>query len=272
MPKQETMAQLSRPFQIALVAVCLLAGVWLFALQGHSSSSSSSSATPTTRASSPSSTPASSEPAQGSSSSTAAAEAHADAAPTPVYHGSAPGVHGLSSAISKAHGAVATSQQSAKQVEGESGEGASSTASASASAKAAAPAKSSAPATRASSSTSASSSSASAPSAAVPTRQQAVEAAVAKGDVAVILFWNPRGSDDKSVHKALAQVKRADHRIAVQEALASQVAAFGAVTRGVQIYATPAMLFVNKSGRTDQLNGLQDAFSIEQTIAEARHA
>ena len=37
------MAQISRPFQIGLVAVVALAGVWLFALHGHSSSSSSGS-------------------------------------------------------------------------------------------------------------------------------------------------------------------------------------------------------------------------------------
>jgi len=36
------MAQISRPFQIALLAMVVLAGVWFFALQGHSSSGGSS--------------------------------------------------------------------------------------------------------------------------------------------------------------------------------------------------------------------------------------
>ncbi len=62
------MAQVSRPFQIALAAVVLFAVVWFVALQGHGSSSGS--------------TPVASTPAP-----TAAAQAKAAAAPTKVYHG-----------------------------------------------------------------------------------------------------------------------------------------------------------------------------------------
>jgi hypothetical protein len=64
------MAQVSRPFQIALAAVVLFAVVWFVALQGHGSSSGS--------------TPVASTPAR-----TAAAQAKAAAAPTKVYHGAA---------------------------------------------------------------------------------------------------------------------------------------------------------------------------------------
>ena len=56
----------------------------------------------------------------------------------------------------------------------------------------------------------------------------------------------------------------------VQEASASQVASFGSITRGVQVYATPTMLVINKHGQTIVLTGVQDAFSIEQAIDEAR--
>src|SRR6478609_2271246 len=109
MPKEGGMAQISRPFQIALVAFGLLAAVWFFALRGHSSTSGSgSTATP---------------PAPPS----AAAQAEKAAAPSPVYHGSAPGVNGLSRAVAKAHEAVATSQTNAKQLEQKSAQASSAT-------------------------------------------------------------------------------------------------------------------------------------------------
>ena len=48
----------------------------------------------------------------------------------------------------------------------------------------------------------------------------------------------------------------------MQEASAKEVASFGSVTRGVQVYGTPTILIVNKHGQTTTLTGLQDAFSI----------
>ena len=99
--------------------------------------------------------------------------------------------------------------------------------------------------------------------------QHAVEADLAKGDVVVLLFWNPGGTDDKSVHKAVRALKSAKH-VAVQEAAASQVASFGSVTRGVQVYTTPTILVIARTGKAIALTGVQDAFAIEQAIAEAR--
>src|ERR1700730_13369526 len=92
MPKVGLMAQISRPFQIAFVAIALFAAVWLLALRGHSTGGSGSGS------SAPSSSPS-------------------PAAPSPVYHGSAPGVEGLSRAVAKARGAVTTSQQNAQQLQ-----------------------------------------------------------------------------------------------------------------------------------------------------------
>jgi hypothetical protein len=298
MPKLEEMAQLSRPFQIALVAVCLLFAVWLLALQGHSSSPTASPATP-------------SAPAQ-----SAAAEAKATAAPTPVYHGSAPGVQGLTRAINKAHGAVATSQQNAKQLEGKSAR-ASGESTSTGSAAASGSTHSAARATHSTStSTSAAASVTHAPAATAPTstrvkrqptkshpgaastpaRQALVERALKEGKIAVILFWNPKGSDDIAVNDELKvleavhhlirpvanepQVRRAlersglelQKRFAAFLATANEVSSFGSITRGVQVQATPTIVIVNKKGQATVLTGLQDAYSIEQAIDEARNS
>ena len=85
----------------------------------------------------------------------------------------------------------------------------------------------------------------------------------------MLLFWNPSGADDVAVHHAVQAVKNVN-RVAVREAAASQVASFGSITRGVQVYATPTILVIVKTGQTTVLTGLQDAFSIEQAIDEAR--
>ncbi|MGO9322627.1 MAG: hypothetical protein ACLQBY_17750 [Solirubrobacteraceae bacterium] len=281
------MAQLSRPFQVVLVVFVLFAGVWLFALQGRSTStggSGSSAPVSTSAPSSSASAPTAAGHAGSSSSaaaSSAAAQAKEVAAPTHVYHGAAPGVQGLSRAIAKAHEAVASSQQSAQQVEGESAEGGSAPA---ASAKVATPtAKAVAPqatgtSTHAPASTVHKTSAAprKAAGTTTPSGQRAVEADLAKGDVVVLLFWNPKGTDDVAVRRAVQQVQKTGRspgqRVAVQEASAGQVASFGSVTRGVQVYTTPTIFIINQHKQAIVLTGVQDAFSIGQAIAEARQS
>ena len=269
------MAQISRPFQIAFVAVALLAGVWLFAFQGRSSN--------------PAGSPAAVAPAaQGSSGAGNAG------APSSVYQGSAPGVGGLTRAIAKAHGAVATSQANAKQLEEKSAQ-ASSASPATVSGAASAPSSTAAaPAPAASAlaqSTAAARAKANPGSTAAASRQRAVEAQLAAGKIVVLLIWNPHGVDDAIVHQNLQHLA-AVHRlyahakapkssnglsielnqpIAVEEATPGQVALFGSFTRDVQIYSTPTVLVINRGGQVRTLTGTPGILSLEQATDEARH-
>jgi hypothetical protein len=261
------MAQLSRPYQIALVAMAFLALVWFVALRGHSASSGSAPV-----ASAPASAPAS---AAGSSGA---------AAPTPVYHGAAPGVEGLTRAIARAHGAVAASQQNAKQLQEKSAQassptstgppssastaGSQSTSSASATSKGSATTSKSAARTTVKPRTVISNG-----TLAPPAKQAAVEGELKQGKVVLLLFWNPKGADDAVVRKELQVVgKKLGGKIAVHDALANQVGSFGSITRAIQVYQTPTILLVNRRGLATTLSGFTDVFSIEQTIDEARHA
>jgi len=266
------MAQLSRPFQILAAAFLVFAGVWLIALRPHSSGTSAGSGT-----------------AASASAPSASEEAKHAAAPTKVIHTSVPGVEGLSKAIAKAHGAVATSQQNAKQLEEKAAQASSPSAAGSAPAtSAAAPSTSSAsstpsasaavPTTAATPSKSAAPSSATTPSTSAatpstatqaPVLQQAVEAELQHGKIAVILFWNPHGAEDNVV---LAQTRKLPKSDAVFDATAEMVADFGTITRGVQVDQTPTLLIVNKKGLAKTITGLTDVFSINQAIAEARNA
>jgi hypothetical protein len=285
MPKEGEMAQISRPFQIALVAFGLLVAVWFLALHGHSSTSGSVSTPATPAAPSP------------------AAQAEKAAAPSGVYHGSAPGVGGLTRAIEKAHGTVATSQQNAKQLQEKSAQASSTAAPSPGASTAATPAAT----PRAPGSTAASKSpTATAPSVhkvpttpgtagtTPPNRQRIVEAELKQGKIVLLLFWNPKGADDASVRGELQLLLAAHERpralasnpkiqrvlkafggevhkkIAVHQALSSEVASFGTVTRGVQVYGTPTILVLNPKAQATPLTGLTDAFSIEQAIDEAR--
>ena len=287
------MAQFSRPFQIAFVAVALFAGVWLAALRGHSSGGGSAGSSPATPTPAP----------------TASSKA---ARPSSVYHGSAPGVEGLTRAIAKAHGAVAASQQHQNQLEHKANEasttgGTSSEAPAAASKAAATSASTSAAAHKSHSAASKPAGAAHHPSKPAsgaaqtgpnrkPTRQALVERALHEGKIAVILFWNKKGADDVATRDELRLLEAVHHlirpiaghtavrrvlqrsglelqkRFAAFEATEKQVASFGSITRGVQVNGTPTLLIVNRHGQVRTLTGLTDAYSMEQAIDEARHS
>jgi hypothetical protein len=315
MPKAVGMAHLSRPYQIALAAAVAALGlfaVWSLALHHPGSEPSAGpGSTPSAPAASAPAASASSSHAGSAAASAPAGSAGSDATPggtTPVYHGSAPGVEGLSRAIDRAHGAVATSEQNAKQL-GEKSAQASQEAVPSTSAP-------SAPAASASATASAATGSASARSAPAPNAAKTPAAAVhkiapvhtiaahkplahklvvvrlspsvlaaavqaaqqaqlkqelARGKTVLLLFWNPKSTDDVEVRKQVQAV--AAHlkgQVAAHVALAGQVGQYGSVTRDVQIFQTPTLLIVGKHGLAVTLTGLMDQYAIEQGILEAK--
>jgi hypothetical protein len=275
------MAQLSRPYQIALLALGLLVIVWFVALRGHTAATSTGGA---------GSSPAASAPAP-----TAASEAKAAAAPSHVYTGPVPGLNGLTHAIAKAHGAVANSQQNAKQVEAESAQassaahgaasGAAGSASAAGSTSTHTPASKGAATKHSSASGSrtaarATPSKPGTPSAAAPkthssspSLQASVEAELKQHKIVTILFWNQKAAVDRAVQRELQAVGHAlGAKIAVHDAHADQVGSFGTITRTIQVNETPTILIVGKGGQTTTLTGLTDVFAIEQAIGEAQKA
>jgi hypothetical protein len=109
--------------------------------------------------------------------------------------------------------------------------------------------------------------------AATPAMQAKVESELKQGKVVTILFWNPKGTDDAAVHGQLQSVAgKLRGSIAVHAALASQVASFGTIIRGVKVYGTPTVMIINKQKQALTLTGYTDAYAIEQAISEARHA
>jgi hypothetical protein len=255
------MAQISRPFQIALVVMGLLVAVWLVTLRGHSSGANGSGGSPQ----------AQSQPAP------AAAE---PSAASPIYHGSAPGVEGLTRAIAKAHGAVAASEHNSQRSQAHSAQASSSKPAAAGAATSASPRAQSPPTSNPAAATAkvaVRGAHGSHPPVArstarvVDSKQAAIEGELERGKVAAILLWSANGSTDAVVRRELQVAGRAlGGSVVVYEAHPSQVASFGSFTSAVPVYATPTILIVNRRGHTTTVSGLTDAFSIEQAIGEAR--
>jgi hypothetical protein len=291
------MTQISRPFQIALVAVVLLAAVWFVALRGHSSSSSSESSAPAPAASSASSSAgsvsASSAASQSASSSSGGSSSSQGSS---TYHGSAPGVDGLTRAIAKARGAVTESEQHAKALQQKSAEAAgeaqapssSSTASVHRAATTGGTAAkhgttkthsgSSPASTKSAASKAAANAATGKPTVAttangIPLMQARVESELKRGKVAALLFWNPKGTVDNTVRRELQAAGGKLHgKLAISVARSSEVGLFGSFTRSVQVYGTPTILLVNHAGKTASVTGLTDVFSIEQAVKEVKQA
>jgi len=281
------MTQISRPLQIALAAIVLFAAVWFVALRGHSSGGQSSSSPASSSAPPAPSAPASPS-SSGSASSGSGSSASAGSSPSggSTYHGSAPGVAGLTRAIAKARGAVAQSQKQAAAQSGAKHAPSSPSSASTHASRAASHAGSSAGATAAARSGGANSSSGkAAPSArarsqtpGVPAKQAIVQSELERGQTVIVLFWNPKGSDDAAVHVELRLLqivgKRLlpeDRKLAIHYAHAGEVGQFGSITHSLQVLQTPTTLVIGPSGDAKTLTGLVDAYTIQQAIREARH-
>lgn len=261
------MTHISRPLQIALAAAVLFLAVWFVALRGHSSggeSSGSGTSSPAARSSSPSSQSGAAQSAPGGGT---------PASQGGTYHGSAPGVEGLSRAIQKARGAVAQSQQSAQQQRSQSQGAQVQTQSQSQKSQSQTSQPRRQTQAQQNQSRRAQNSQQTKAAGDVPPMQATIEGELKHGKVVAVLFWNPKGSVDATVRRELRAASRAQHgKLAVHVARSSQIGSVGSFAHAVQVYSTPTILLINVHAKTSSLTGLTDAFSIGQAIKEVKHA
>jgi hypothetical protein len=247
------MTQISRPFQIVLVAFALFVAVWFLALRAHNAGTSGGAGSSASGSSAPASRPASAA-AAAKAKSGASSPVHTRSSTVTVKHsvtnasGHAIAVHTTTvkhspASASAGHATAVHSNSTSATVVVVVKHGSA--------AKPAPPTKPAATAT--------------------PSRQVAVEHELQQHKTVLILFWNPRGADDVAVHRELPAVQHAlGGKVAVHYASASQVGAYGTITHAVQVTQTPTLLIVNPHGQTTTITGLADAFSIEQFVAESR--
>jgi hypothetical protein len=98
-----------------------------------------------------------------------------------------------------------------------------------------------------------------------------VEGQLKQGKIVAILFWNPQGAVDQTVSSELGAVERTFRGgLAIDRSGADGVGAFGTITRDVQVDQTPTILLISKTGSTQVLTGLTDAYAIEQALEELK--
>jgi hypothetical protein len=248
------MEQISRPFQIALIAVLGLSMVWFVALRNHGSSST---ATP---------------PATTAAPAPAAATASSHTSPSAAASSSSEAHEGYSGAIDKARGAVTESQQNARQLENRSAQASNEAVPAHGSSTA--PTSSSTTGRTIISGADSPKTTTSQPAHAKSTAHSSaleVQHEIAQGETVILLFWNPKAVADVAVHKQLGLAKHAlGHKVVIHDASANQIGIFGQVTQDVTVYQTPTILIINHKKLVTTLTGFTDAFSITQAVREAQ--
>jgi hypothetical protein len=262
------MAQISRPFQIALAAVVLLALVWVFALHAHSSNPSepapASAPTPTVAARSAKDAAARRRADHRFAARKTQASVHKTVAQKTVVHKTVVATHAPAAdppAVVGVHSKVVVTSTSKTATPPHR--------TASVSHKKVVVIHS----THAVITPSGRSDSAAPKQHVRPAGQLAVEAELARGKTVMLVFWNPGTYVDQEVHsQASALVSGSKGTVVMHSALAGQVNMFGSITEVVRVYQTPTILIVNRHGVVSTLTGLTEVFALQQAVSEAQHA
>jgi hypothetical protein len=268
------MAQLSRPYQIALGALVVLGLVWFFVIRQHPPAASKPVTAPAVTVaptpSTPATTPAKSAStvSSGAKSASAGKSARTEITAAKKAGKVLSGVAGIHRATANADAAVkaktpaTTSRHAAtatsKPATASKPAGKPTVTTAKPTVTASTPAAAAKPAT----SKPAAHANPSAPA-------LAVKQELATGKVAVILFWNPKGYTDREVNDQLSSLGTMHGRLAVHVAKTSQVSDFGTITTGVSVLQTPTILVLNPKGQISTITGLVDSADIRATITQA---
>lgn len=244
--------QVSRPMQIALVAVVLLAGMWFTVLKPKPADETASSP----------STPAA----------------------------VAPGTTGLSNAVDKAKAVSKTSDATNAKIQAATGAttkatatGAAKTTATKAKAKttkstATQAATTKSTAAKATVTKKATTTSAAAATTTATTKAKAVEvdpsdrllAYLAKGKTLVVLFYG-NGADDKAARKAVHNTAKSDPKHVVSAYVEiAKVGDYDALTSDIQIFQAPSILVIGKDRKASLLTGYVDTRSVQQAVGDAR--
>jgi hypothetical protein len=100
----------------------------------------------------------------------------------------------------------------------------------------------------------------------LPTR---VKHALDAHKVVVILFWNKRGVDDRSVKSSVDSLRRSK-RVAVFSDGVRSLARYTRITAAANVTSTPSLVIVNRKGQAEVVTGYLDRQTIRQYVLNAR--
>jgi hypothetical protein len=96
-----------------------------------------------------------------------------------------------------------------------------------------------------------------------------VAKAVAAKKVLVLLFWNPKASDDRAVQKAVKSLPTHKGKVVVQIADVKDIARYAPITRGVEVTQSPSVVVVDRELKGNLLVGYNDRQTIDQAVVDA---
>jgi hypothetical protein len=93
--------------------------------------------------------------------------------------------------------------------------------------------------------------------------------ALDQGKVAVLLFWNSKGADDRAARDAVRGAGRHGGQAVVKVAPIKQVARYAAITTGVKVTESPTVLVIDPSHEARPIVGYTTASEVDQAIGDA---
>jgi pyruvate/2-oxoglutarate dehydrogenase complex dihydrolipoamide acyltransferase (E2) component len=87
--------------------------------------------------------------------------------------------------------------------------------------------------------------------------------------IVVLLFWNRKGVDDRSVKKSVDRLSRRGGEVAKFTETVNHLSRYTRITAAASVTQTPALVIVNKRGQAEVLNGYLDYQTISQFVANA---
>ena len=96
-----------------------------------------------------------------------------------------------------------------------------------------------------------------------------VKTALDKNKVVVLLIWNPRGGDDKTVKKAVDGLSRRNGKVAVFTDKPENLARYTSITAATELQQTPTVIFVNRKKVARKATGYLDSVTLDQYVTDA---
>jgi hypothetical protein len=85
----------------------------------------------------------------------------------------------------------------------------------------------------------------------------------------VILFWNRRAVDDRSVKASVDRLPRRHGKVAVFTDRVKHLSRYTRITAATSVTQTPALVFVNRKGQAELQTGYLDYQTIQQYVLNA---
>jgi hypothetical protein len=97
-----------------------------------------------------------------------------------------------------------------------------------------------------------------------------VQKALDAKKVVVVLFWNPRGIDDRSVKGSVDRLQHRGGKLAVFSDSVKHLSRYTRITAATNVSQTPTLVIVNRKGQAELQTGYLDYQTISQYVHNAQ--